>query len=337
MNLAGFTSSMLPEIESELQRQIARLNEPHTQPFYEMLTYHMGWTGDGAGAAATGKRIRPLLLLLTCAAAGGNWMDALPAAASVELVHNFSLIHDDIEDNSDKRRGRETVWVKWGLPHAVNAGDGLFALSGLAVSDLSAKYSAKVVVRTEQLLFTTLLDLTRGQFLDMAFENRGDLTVDDYWPMVSGKTAALLSACTGIGALLGGAKEADQVIYRDFGHSLGMAFQVLDDYLGIWGDPATTGKSIASDLAAGKKSLPVLYGLGKQGPFAQRWIKGPLNPDEIPQMADELASEGGKLYTLEMADQMTDLSLASLREVAPHGDAGGALFELVQMLLARQG
>jgi geranylgeranyl diphosphate synthase type I len=171
----------------------------------------------------------------------------------------------------------------------------------------------------------------------MAFENRGDLTVDDYWPMVSGKTAALLSACTGIGALLGGAKEADQVIYRDFGHSLGMAFQVLDDYLGIWGDPATTGKSIASDLAAGKKSLPVLYGLGKQGPFAQRWIKGPLNPDEIPQMADELASEGGKLYTLEMADQMTDLSLASLREVAPHGDAGGALFELVQMLLARQG
>jgi geranylgeranyl diphosphate synthase type I len=328
---------MLPEIESELQRQIARLNEPHTQPFYEMLTYHMGWTGDGAGAAATGKRIRPLLLLLTCAAAGGNWMDALPAAASVELVHNFSLIHDDIEDNSDKRRGRETVWVKWGLPHAVNAGDGLFALSGLAVSDLSAKYSAKVVVRTEQLLFTTLLDLTRGQFLDMAFENRGDLTVDDYWPMVSGKTAALLSACTGIGALLGGAKEADQVIYRDFGHSLGMAFQVLDDYLGIWGDPATTGKSIASDLAAGKKSLPVLYGLGKQGPFAQRWIKGPLNPDEIPQMADELASEGGKLYTLEMADQMTDLSLASLREVAPHGDAGGALFELVQMLLARQG
>jgi geranylgeranyl diphosphate synthase type I len=328
---------MLPEIESELQRQIARLNEPHTQPFYEMLTYHMGWTGDGAGAAATGKRIRPLLLLLTCAAAGGNWMDALPAAASVELVHNFSLIHDDIEDNSDKRRGRETVWVKWGLPHAVNAGDGLFALSGLAVSDLSAKYSAKVVVRTEQLLFTTLLDLTRGQFLDMAFENRGDLTVDDYWPMVSGKTAALLSACTGIGALLGGAKEADQVIYRDFGHSLGMAFQVLDDYLGIWGDPATTGKSIASDLAAGKKSLPVLYGLGKQGPFAQRWIKGHLNPDEIPQMADELASEGGKLYTLEMADQMTDLSLASLREVAPHGDAGGALFELVQMLLARQG
>lgn len=337
MNLADFTSSMLPEIEGELRRQIARLDAPHTQPFYEMLTYHMGWTGDGAGAEATGKRIRPLLLLLTCAAAGGNWADAMPAAAGVELVHNFSLIHDDIEDNSDERRGRETVWVKWGLPHAVNAGDGLFVLSGLAVTDLSAKYPAKTVLRAAQELSATCLDLTRGQFMDMSFEKRNDLTVDDYWPMVSGKTAALLAACTGIGALLGGAKEAVQQIYRDFGHSLGMAFQVLDDYLGIWGDPASTGKSTASDLAAGKKSLPVLYGLGKKGPFAQRWIQGPLNPEEIPPMADELASEGAKLYTLEMADQMTDLSLASLREVAPQGDAGGALFELVQMLLARRG
>jgi geranylgeranyl diphosphate synthase, type I len=337
MNLADFSKAMLPEIEGELQRQISRLNEANTRPFYEMLTYHMGWTGDGAGAAATGKRIRPLLLLLTCAAAGGNWQDALPAAASVELVHNFSLIHDDIEDNSDKRRGRETVWVKWGLPLALNAGDGLFMLSGLAATDLSAKYPPKTVVKTGQQLFTTCLDLTRGQFLDMSFENRNDLTMDDYWPMVSGKTAALLSVCTGIGALLGGAREAAQGMYRDFGHSLGMAFQVLDDYLGIWGDPATTGKSIASDLAAGKKSLPVLYGLGKQGRFAERWLKGPLNPEEIPQMADELASEGAKLYTLEMADQMTDLSLASLREVAPQGDAGGALFEFVQMLLARQG
>jgi geranylgeranyl diphosphate synthase type I len=337
MNLTDFTTSMLPEIEAELHRQIARLNEPHTQLFYEMLTYHMGWTGDGAGAEATGKRIRPLLLLLTCTSAGGDWMNALPAAASVELVHNFSLIHDDIEDNSEKRRGRDTVWVQWGLPHAINAGDGLFALSSLAVADLSAKYPAKIVLRTAQQLFTTCLDLTRGQYLDMAFETRNDLTIDDYWPMVSGKTAALLSACTGMGALLGGAKESVHEIYRDFGHSLGMAFQVLDDYLGIWGDPATTGKSIASDLAAGKKSLPVLYGLAKKGAFAQRWTRGPLTPEEIPQMADELASEGAKLYTLETADQMTDLSMASLREVAPQGDAGGALFEMVQQLLARQG
>ena len=337
MNLADFTSSMLPEIEGELKRQIDRLNEPRTQPFHEMLTYHMGWTGAGAGAEAAGKRIRPLLLLLTCAAAGGSWTDALPAAAGVELVHNFSLIHDDIEDNSDTRRGRETVWVKWGLPHAINAGDGLFVLSGLAVTDLSAKYAAKVVQRAAQELFATCLDLTRGQFQDMAFEKRDDLTLDDYWPMISGKTAALLSTCTGLGALLAGAKEAVQQIYRDFGHSLGMAFQVLDDYLGIWGDPASTGKSIASDLAAGKKSLPVLYAVGKKGPFAQRWIQGPLKPEEIPTMAGELTAEGAKLYTLEKADQMTDLALASLREVAPQGDAGGALFELVQKLLARQG
>jgi len=337
MNLAEFTRTMLPEIEAELLRQIARLKGPNTQPFYEMFTFHMGWTGEGAGPEATGKRIRPLLLLLCCAAVGGEWTEALPAAAAVELVHNFSLVHDDIEDNSDKRRGRATVWAQWGVPHAINTGDGLFSLSNLAMTDLSAKYPPKVVLRAAQQLSATCLDLTRGQFLDMSFEKRNDLTVDDYWSMVSGKTAALLAACTGIGALLGGAKEAVQEIYRDFGHSLGMAFQALDDYLGIWGDPASTGKSIASDLAAGKKSLPVMFGLGKKGGFADRWFRGPLQPEELPFLADELASEGAKLYTLEMADQMTDLSLAALREVAPKGDAGGALFELVQTLLARQG
>jgi geranylgeranyl diphosphate synthase type I len=337
MNLAEFSQRMLPEIEVELQRQVSCLNEPQVQSFYEMFTYHLGWSGAGAGPEAAGKRIRPLLLLLCCAAVGGDWPKALPAAASVELVHNFSLVHDDIEDNSEKRRGRATVWKQWGVPNAINAGDGLYALSGLTMAGLIASYPAKIALKAVQILSATCLDLTRGQFLDLAFETQNDLTVDDYWTMVSGKTAALLAACSEIGSLLGGAKPAIQEIYRDFGHSLGMAFQALDDYLGIWGDPATTGKSIASDLEAGKKTLPVLFGLGKKGRFAERWSQGPLRQEEIPLMAEELAAEGAKLYSLEMADQMTDLALAALREVAPAGDAGGALFELVHTLLARQG
>src|SRR5512133_827832 len=136
MNLKQHFEVMLPEIEKELQRQVSRLDAANTRQFHEMLTYHMGWTGEGAGKEATGKRIRPLIVLLATASAGGDWMPALPAAAAVELIHNFSLVHDDVQDNSDKRRGRPTVWAKWGVPQAINTGDGLFVLSNLAVTDL---------------------------------------------------------------------------------------------------------------------------------------------------------------------------------------------------------
>ncbi|HEX5839730.1 MAG TPA: polyprenyl synthetase family protein, partial [Anaerolineales bacterium] len=205
---------LLTRIESELQRQASRLDSPRTQPFHEMLTYHMGWTGEGAGPEATGKRIRPLMLLLCTSACGATWEPALPAAAAVELVHNFSLVHDDIQDNSDKRRGRPTTWVKWGMPMAINVGDALFVLSNQAIMDLKEYYAPDVIVRAAEILHNTCLDLTRGQFLDMSYEERGDLSVDDYWPMVAGKTAALLSACCHIGALLGGADEARQESYR---------------------------------------------------------------------------------------------------------------------------
>ena len=198
------TKPLLFQIEHELQRQISRLDSPRTKLFHEMLTYHMGWTGEGAGPDATGKRIRPLLVLLCTAACGADWQFALPAAAAVELVHNFSLVHDDIQDNSDKRRGRLTAWVKWGVPMAINVGDALFVISNQAIIGLKKDYPAEVVVHAAEILHNTCLDLTRGQFLDMSYEERTDLGVEDYWPMVAGKTAALLSACCQIGALLGG-------------------------------------------------------------------------------------------------------------------------------------
>jgi len=327
---------LLPAIESELQDQISRLDNPRTKAYHDMLTYHMGWTGEGAGPDATGKRIRPLLVLLTAAASsGGTWEKALPAAAAVELLHNFSLVHDDIQDNSDKRRGRPTVWVKWGTPQAINAGDGLFVLSNLAITDLVEHYPAEIVVRASQILHNTCLELTRGQYLDISYEKRSDLGVEDYWPMVSGKTAALLACCCQLGALLGGADESAQDAYRSFGHYLGLAFQVQDDILGIWGDEAVTGKSAASDLVEGKKSLPVLAGLGKKGKFAERWAQGPIKQEEVEDVAKLLASESAYTSTHEAAKQMTDLALNSLREADPQGEAGDALNELANKLLGR--
>jgi geranylgeranyl diphosphate synthase, type I len=336
MNLHELSSTMLPAIETELQRVIALLEGTRTQPFHAMLTYHMGWTGEGSGREAQGKRIRPLLALLTTAACDREWQPALPAAASIELIHNFSLVHDDIQDYSDLRRGRQTVWKKWDMPQAINVGDMLFILAQLSMVEIGKNYPAETALQAAAILHQACQGLSTGQYLDISYEKRTDLTVEDYWPMVAGKTAALLAACTQVGALLGGADPAAQEAWHNFGHYLGLAFQVQDDYLGIWGDSALTGKSTESDLVAGKKSLPVLYTLGKDGPFTQRWSAGPITAVEVAALAEQMTEVGARLYTQQMADQMTDLALQNLRLANPQGEASEALFELAQMLLIRQ-
>lgn len=335
MNLKQHFEVMLPEIEKELQRQVSRLDAANTRQFHEMLTYHMGWTGEGSGKEATGKRIRPLIVLLATASAGGDWMPALPAAAAVELIHNFSLVHDDVQDNSDKRRGRPTVWAKWGVPMAINVGDALFVIAYQAIIDLSKSYPAESVVRAATLLQEACLSLTRGQYLDMSYEERNDLALEDYWPMVGGKTSALLSTCIHIGALLGNAGDAEQEAYRQFGYHLGLAFQVQDDILGIWGDEAVTGKSTASDLVEGKNSLPVLYALGRQGKFAERWKQGPITAAEVKAVADLLEAEGGRAYAEQISEKETQTALGYLTQANPRGAAGESMLELANMLLKR--
>ena len=338
---------MLEAIEEELQTQVARLDQSRTKQFHEMLTYHMGWTGEGAGVEATGKRIRPLLVLLASASFGLEekkeekeidlyWLHAKSAAAAIELIHNFSLVHDDIQDNSDKRRGRNTVWVNWGAPMAINVGDALFVIANQAILDLAEYYPAEVVIKAAGILNNSCLDLTRGQFLDMSYEERNDLGIDEYWPMVGGKTSALLAACTHIGALLGNASEAEQEAYRLFGWHLGLAFQVQDDILGIWGDELITGKSAASDLVEGKNSLPVLYGLGKQGKFAERWAQGSITASEVKDVAMQLEIEGGKKYAEEVSIKETQKALAYLDQANPRGEAGAAMHQLANMLLKRK-
>lgn len=330
------TNEMFSAVEIELKKQTARLDAPHTKSFYDMLTYHMGWTGAGAGSTATGKRVRPILVLLSASGCGADWRLALPAAAAVELVHNFSLAHDDIQDNSPKRRGRDAAWVKWGAPMAINVGDALFVLSNQAIMDLKKNFSAEVVVAAAEILHNTCLDLTRGQYLDMSYEGRSDLGVDDYWRMIGGKTSALIAACCHIGATLGDADEEKQQAYRSFGHYLGLAFQVQDDILGIWGDEKTTGKSAASDLIEKKNSLPVLIGLEKKGKFAKRWAQGAIAPDEVGEIARLLANEGGLLGAQDAVKQMTDLALNALRSANPQGEAGEMLLRLTKRLLGRQ-
>jgi len=336
MGLMQLSDSMLPQLEAELARQVARLEGVHTQAMHEMLTYHMGWSGADGPQASPGKRIRPLLLLLAYAAHREDWMLALPAAAAVEIVHNFSLVHDDIQDNSPTRRGKPALWAKYGTPMAINAGDALFTIAHLAILDVGKSFSANLVLRCAAILQQACLDLTRGQFMDLAYQRRGGLGVEDYWPMIEGKTAALLASGAQVGALLGSEDVASAGRFREFARLLGLAFQVQDDILGIWGDEARTGKSAASDLLEGKSSLPVLYALNREPRFAKRWLAAPVKPDEVPALADLLKQAGAYDYATQECARLTDEALAALKEANPRGDAGQALSELARQLLGRR-
>jgi geranylgeranyl diphosphate synthase type I len=336
MSLKERSYTYIKEIEAELNRVINSLDCDRYRLLHTMMAYHMGWEGEGAGSQATGKRIRPIVVLLTTEAAGGKWECAIPAAVSVELIHNFSLLHDDIEDNSDLRRGRPTVWKKWGIPQAINTGDSMFSLAHLAMLSLEETTSPLIAFKAIQILEDTCLLLTKGQFLDISYVNRDDLILKDYWPMITGKTAALLSACTELGALVAGADPEIRRHYRSFGLNLGLAFQALDDLLGIWGDSGKIGKSIASDLVEGKKSLPVLFGLENQGLFAERWKTGPITQNEVPELADQLELEGARAYTQGVADRLTTTALEELQKAKPFGDAGKALTHLANQLLRRE-
>lgn len=327
---------MYEAIEEDLQHQVGATYQQGFEDMYFQLAYHMGWEGEDAGPETRGKRIRPLLVLLVSSACGGEWRKVIPVASAVEMLHNFSLVHDDIQDQSLIRRGRPTVWKRWGLAQAINTGDTLFVLANLSFLRIAQTISPVVVQAGLQVIQRACLELTQGQYLDLSYEARGDLSLDAYWPMVSGKTAAIISASTELGALTARAEARIIANYRRYGRMLGLAFQVQDDLLGIWGDAAVTGKSSESDLLAGKKSLPVLYGLNKKGVFASRWNNGGISAEEVPRLAAELEKEGARDFTLTRAKELTNQALQALQEAQPQGKAGEILYEMTNELLSRK-
>jgi len=232
----------------------------------KMAAFAMGWSDvDGRPAGGEGgKSLRPTIAMLSAEAVGAPAESALPGAVAVELVHAFSLVHDDIIDNDERRRHREALWKAYGVGPALLAGDGLLAL---AVSRLAGHPEAA------RHLAQALVGLVQGQMADMAFENRpwqgaGRVTVEEYTEMAAGKTGALLGASAATGVALGGAPELGDRMWSA-GRDLGVAFQIVDDMLGIWGDPHVTGKPIYSDLMRDKKTLPVLAALEAGGPAAR--------------------------------------------------------------------
>ncbi len=318
-------------------------SDPALAPFYGMMSYHLGWKDRQLNPAQVdgGKRLRPLICLLACEALGGEVQRALPAAAAIELLHNFSLVHDDIEDDSAFRRHRETVWYIWGVPQAINVGDGMLILAHLAMESLLEQgVPPAVALKATRILDQTCLRLCQGQYLDLAFEERADVGVDAYLSMIGGKTASLIAASAEIGAML--ATEEAQAIAacREFGWELGLAFQMIDDLLGIWGEPEVTGKSAASDILSRKKTLPILFALDHLpapdvAAFQQLYAQEQVSEAGLRQVLLWLERAGARADVAERARQHTERAIAALRRSGGSGPAQEQLLMQAQSYLKR--
>lgn len=343
MTLKQAMDTYLPLIEQELHARMTPIIDS-PPAFFGMMHYHLGWTDAQFQPVQLtgGKRLRPLFTLLTCQAAGGDPHDALPAAAAVELVHNFSLIHDDIEDQSSTRRGRPTVWALWGESQAINAGDAMLTLAHLALHHL-AEQSIPLdrIVAASRALNRTNLALCQGQHMDLDFETRLDVDADSYLTMIRGKTASLLGCAGQLGALIASPDLTLAERYKRVGEELGLAFQIHDDLLGIWGNTDVTGKPVADDIRRRKKSLPVVYVLGRQNdPSSERlrtiYAKDTLfSEEDVADVIAILDASQARSYTERLAQQHLESALAELEAVRPQPEAGEVIRELAHFLIKR--
>lgn len=279
------------EIDSALHSAIAEVatsqEARNLGPFYGQMQYHLGWVDTNFISIKnnSGKLLRPTLVLLAYEAAGAwglaaqpsttdHIQRALPAAVAVELTHNFTLIHDDIEDGDAERRHRPTLWKVWGVPQATNTGDGVFSLARLTLWGVLDKgVEGDIAARLGAVLDRACLILAEGQYLDISFEQRLDISVALYLDMISRKTAALMACAAEMGARLG---TRDQEIInrlRTFGEAIGIAFQIRDDMLGIWATSAELGKTPAGDIYRRKKSLPILHALEQSNEHERRLLE----------------------------------------------------------------
>ena len=309
--LQRYQSEILASLQSTIKRALVSSDLQETSdlaPFYGQMQYHLGWvdTNFSPVSGNPGKLLRPTLLLLAYEATGEHNQDdvtdgnasshlsrALPAAAAIELTHNFTLIHDDIEDGDRERRHRSTLWNVWGIPQAINTGDGMFALARYALWDVvDAGVDPFVAVQLGAVLDKACLVLAEGQYLDISFENQADISVTMYVDMIGRKTAALMGCAAEMGAMLG-TRDAETIFrFRSFGHAIGTAFQVRDDMLGVWASTEELGKTPAGDIYRRKKSLPILHALEFSKTADQRLLRqvySQKTPVTSSQVEDVLA------------------------------------------------
>ena len=304
-----------------------------------VAAYHLGWV-DAAGqpvAGNGGKAVRPALAVLSAEAVGADARQALPGAVAVELVHNFSLLHDDLMDGDEERRHRTTAWKAFGPALAILAGDALLALA----EDVLLEAPGSTGARAARHLTSATDRLITGQAEDLSFESRMDVSVDECMAMEANKTGALLACASSIGAVLAGAPERTVTALGDFGHHLGLAFQAVDDLLGIWGEPEVTGKPAWSDLRQRKKSVPVAVALSAGRPSSERLIsllggESPVGEEDLALAAKLVQEAGGRDWTQREAERQLDLALSRLDAVEMPAGVRDDLVSLARFVTTRE-
>lgn len=311
-------------------------------PMDAVASYHFGWT-DVEGKPTTGdggKALRAALALLSAQVPGADPKVGVPGAVAVELVHNFSLLHDDLMDGDEQRRHRPTVWKVHGAEQAILVGDAMFTLANELVVESNSPHALRALRR----LTSATRALIDGQAQDLRFEQRERVSVEDCLTMEGNKTGALLACAASIGAVLGGSGDAAADGLERYGYHLGLAFQAVDDLLGIWGDTEVTGKPSWGDLRQRKKSLPVVAALAADGQASTRLgellaaerTDGDEDEDELAQRAFLVEEAGGRAWTQQEADRRHREALAALDDVPMDNEVRQAFIALAEFVVVRE-
>lgn len=321
-------ASIPPRLKSyseEISKTIGDYVRGRDGRLHEMINYHLGFGTKKGNGKLKGKAIRSSLALFTTEALGGDPNDAKPAAVALELIHNFSLVHDDIQDDAETRRGTESVQARWGPDQAINAGDGLKDLSLLALTELSDGSQPIQTLTALNSLAEYSLRMIKGQVQDLDYMNRDDVGIDGYLNMIREKTCALLEASFHLGGIYSDATEEEIDQLTSFGRSLGYVFQIRDDWLGIWGQPEESGKSAKSDLTEKKMSFPVVFATqeGRGEPLAKLkklyFREGKLGEEEVNRVREILERIGAKKKTNEWAEKYWEEARSQLEKTELEG------------------
>jgi geranylgeranyl diphosphate synthase, type I len=326
-----------------IREAVARHISPRAERLAAMLEYHLGWRGPDleplARHAPAGKKLRPGLVLLVSQAVRGEITDAARrSAVAVELIHNFSLVHDDIQDHSELRRHRPTLWTLWGMPQGINAGDALFALAqAVLVADgtaLSAQLASELNITT--------IGLAEGQFLDIDLQNgRLPPTLESYEEMISRKTGVLFACACRMGAMAAGAPNDACDAYAAYGLELGIAFQEQDDLLGVWGLSTETGKPDAADIVERKRGLPAAMALSQAD--APDWLRaaylqreGELDAETVARVIDHFGRLDLRSAIEQRVERRYRNALDCLEAAGPREPARSYLAAICEALVSRR-
>ena len=337
----------LPQMFQRYRANISRslrdsLSQQHSD-VYDMLRYYMGWVDENGRPheAMEGKALRPTLCLFACEAVGGALEMAMPSAVALEFIHNFSLIHDDIQDRDEIRHNRKTLWAVWGDPKALVAGNVLRVVADECLHQLlDSGLDYDRALAAGMLLTEAYLEMIEGQYLDLQFEGRHDISMSDYLNMISCKTGALIRCSLNLGAVVGAQEQGVGDAFKESGRAMGYVFQIIDDVLGVWGDEETTGKPVGADIRRKKNSYPVVYTMGRANDKDQKMLneiyeKDELDDSDVDSVLAVMDRLDVKNQAQQEAEKYANVALESLAPVELSREARQEVEDLAHFLLVR--